>query len=290
MRIYNNLSALKNTNILNKVNKAKTSNLEKLSTGLRINTASDDAAGLAISEKMRGQISGLKQAARNAADGQALVQVAEGAMAEINSILQRQRELCIQAANGTYGDSEREHVMTELKELTSQIKTIVDTTHFNGVTMLDDTYAKPADGSVGNPLVLQIGANSNETLSLYFVDASTIHGKLETTDDGNGTITGGLDVSDTTKAQESIELIDEQLEAVTSNRATLGAQVNRLDFTINNINSTLENITDAESRIRDVDMAAEMVEFSKNNILSQTGTSMLAQANAMNQGILQLLQ
>ena len=272
MRIYNNLTALKSSNNLNKVNKVKSGNLEKLSSGLRINKASDDAAGLAISEKMRGQIRGLKVAARNSSDGQALIQTAEGAMNEINSILQRQRELCVQASNDTYSADERNHILTELTELTAQVKTIVDNTKFNGITMLDGTY------DTGNPLNLQIGANKDDTLEIAFVDADAIHTAL-----------GRLDVDDSDKAQDSIALLDAQLDAVSTSRAQLGAQVNRLDFTINNINSTLENLTDAESRIRDLDMASEMVEFTRNNILSQTGIAMLSSANSMTQGVLQLL-
>ena len=278
MRIYNNVSALKNTNILNKVNKAKSSNLEKLSSGLRINKASDDAAGLAISEKMRGQISGLKQAARNAADGQALIQVAEGALGEATSILQRMRDLSIQASNGTYGDTEKGHIMEEINQLSSQLNDIANNTKFNGNNII----------AAASKFTLQIGANSNETLEIS-TNACTVDTLGLGTTDTDGSITSKIDFTDKDTTATSIDLIDAALETVSGQRATLGAQVNRLDYTINNINTTIENLTDAESRIRDVDMAAEMVEFSKNNILSQSGTAMLAQANAMSQNILSLL-
>ena len=265
MRIYNNVTSLKNTNILNKVNKNKAGNLERLSSGLRINKASDDAAGLAISEKMRSQISGMKQSVRNASDGQALLQTAEGALGEIGSILQRMRELTVQAANDTNSDSERTSIETELTQLDEQITSIVEKTSFNEVDFLNG----------GTTLTLQIGANSGDTLEIDFTDMSDIN--------------PDIDLSDAAASATTLEAIDIALETINTERATLGAQVNRLDFTINNLNTSIENLTDAESRIRDIDMAAEMVEFSKNNVLAQVGNSMLAQANAMPQSVLQLL-
>ena len=268
MRIYNNVTSLKNTNILNKVNKNKASNLERLSSGLRINKASDDAAGLAISEKMRAQISGMKQSVRNASDGQALLQTAEGALGEIGSILQRVRELTVQASNDTNSDAERTAIKGEIDELVAQIDSISTQTNFNGVDLI----------AGGATLNIQIGANSDDSLEITFTD-------IDSASLGVDAIT--IDSFD--DASAALDDIDAALETINEERAKLGAQVNRLDFTINNLNTSIENLTDAESRIRDIDMAAEMVEFSKNNVLAQVGNSMLAQANAMPQSVLQLL-
>lgn len=269
MIINNNVSA-QNTHrqyIINNNNQSRS--LEKLSSGQRINKAADDAAGLAISEKMRGQIRGLEQAGRNAQDGISLIQTAEGALNETHSILQRQRELAVQAANDTYTTDDRAEIQKEIDELTLEITRISTDTEFNGKTLLDGTAA----------VDFQIGANSGQTISLTIgaMDATTLG-------------TNALSVADATDANTSLGLIDAAIKSVSSQRASLGAYQNRLEHTINNLGTSAENLTAAESRIRDVDMAKEYSEYTKHNILSQASTSMLAQANQQTQGVLQLLR
>ena len=271
MRIGNNITALKGHNNLNKVNQLKEKSLEKLTTGKRINSASDDAAGLSVSTKMNSKIRGMQMAARNAADGQALVQTAESALGETSDILQRMRELTVQAANDTYGEKEREKITTELEELTSQIESIATKTNFNGIQLLEG----------GTTLNLQTGADKDDTLEVTFASATV--GDLGLDDVGN------IDISANDKANEYLEKIDDALATVSDERAKLGATVNRLEYTISNLNTSIENLSSAESRISDVDMSSEMMAFTKNNILSQAGTNMLAQAMQMPNSVLNLL-
>ena len=290
MRIYNNIPALKTSISLGKVNKAKTSNLEKLSSGLRINKAADDAAGLAISEKMRGQITGLKVAVRNSSDGQAALQTAEGAMNEINTIIQRMRELCIQSMSETYSQPERDKILLEITEINNEILRIAESTKFNGKQILNGDGTGPTGADF--TLTLQIGANndSSEQLDITILNVTKINKTIKNGLDDVEAAKGGTDAAVTTELGNLLDVVDGELENINKSRSTVGAQINRLDFTINNLNSSIENLTDAESRIRDLDMASEMVDFTRNNILSQTGSMMISTANKMPEGVLQLLQ
>ncbi|MBC8590312.1 flagellin Hag [Wansuia hejianensis] len=286
MRINQNISAMNTYSRLTAANTAKSNSLAKLSSGLRINRAGDDAAGLAISEKMRGQVGGLKQAVRNAQDGISLIQTAEGALAETHSMLQRMRELTVQAQNtGTNTDGDLAQIQKEMDQLAKEITRISSTTQFNTKNLLDAS-------SNSGKFTFQIGANDKQTMEIKIdkMDATTL--KVATnsgeTATVNAIITGsgsGIKV-----ASGALETIDNAIETVSTQRSALGAAQNRLDHTINNLTATAENLSAAESRIRDVDMAEEMMEFTKNNILSQAATSMLAQANQMPQSVLQLLQ
>ncbi len=270
MKINNNIQALNAYRNL-AGNQFKTSkNLEKLSSGLRINRAADDAAGLAISEKMRSQVRGLKQAERNALDGISLIQTAEGAMQEIHSMLQRMRELAVQAANDTNEASDRTAIQAEFDQLSNEITSITTKTEFNQKKLLDGT---------ANGLNFQIGANSNQlvTVSIPNLNAATLG-------------VDAINVSTHAGATAAITSIDTAIGTVSTNRSNLGAIQNRLEHTINNLQVTHENLTASESRIRDADMALEMTEFTRNNIINQAGTAMLAQANQLPQGVLQLLQ
>ncbi len=244
--------------------------MEKLSSGLRINRAGDDAAGLAISEKMRAQIRGLDQAARNSQDGISLIQTAEGALNETHSILQRMRELAVQASNDTNVTADRSAIQTEINQLASEVTRIAEKTTFNNQVLLS--------GGLGD-LNIQTGANSGDITKITLSDM----------DAGSLTI-DALDVSDNAKANAAITSVSAAISVVSTFRANLGAYQNRLEHTINNLNVNSENLTAAESRIRDVDMAKEMMIFSKNNILQQAAQAMLAQANQQPQGVLQLLR
>ncbi len=275
MRIQHNINALNSLRQLGTNNSATGKNIEKLSSGFRINRAGDDAAGLAISEKMRGQIRGLEQAQQNANDGISLIQTAEGGLNETHAILQRMRELAVQSANGTYQDSvDRENLQKEVSALSSEIDRISSATHFNKIQLLDGSMAT-------TNLKFQIGANGNsdQTVTLSVADMSS----------------SGLGLKDITvagqdSANAAIATIDKAINDVSGTRADLGALQNRLEHTVNNLGVTSENLTAAESRIRDVDMAKEMMQYTKNNILTQAAQAMLAQANQQPQGVLQLLQ
>ena len=278
MIINHNIAALNTHRQMSQVSGNAANSMEKLSSGMRINKAADDAAGLSISEKMRNQIRGLDQAQRNAQDGISLIQTAEGGLNETHSILQRMRELVVQGANGTNTGEEIDNIQKEITELQKEITTIADRTNFNGKALLDGSAS--GAGAVN----LQVGANGGETLSVAISDMSAEGLKVDAT-----LIT--LD-SGTTSGEFSgaIGAIDAAITAVSTQRSNLGALQNRLDHTINNLSTSSENLTAAESRIRDVDMAAEMMEFTKNNILTQASQAMLAQANQQPQAVLQLLR
>jgi flagellin len=267
MRINNNLAALNTHSRLSAATEAQGKSLQKLSSGLRINRAGDDAAGLAISEKMRGQIKGLNQASRNAQDGISLIQTAEGALNETHSILQRMRELSVQASSDTNSSTDRDQIQSEVDQLIEEIDRIGSSTSFNDTALLDGTFSG----------TLQIGANAGDELTITIGDMQTL---------GVATV----DVTSQAGASSAITAIDTAIETVSTERASLGAYQNRLEHTINNLGTASENLTAAESRIRDVDMAKEMMEFTKNNILTQASTSMLAQANQQPQAVLQLLR
>ncbi|MBU5483068.1 flagellin [Clostridium sp. MSJ-11] len=258
---------------INTGNSAKA--MEKLSSGLRINRAGDDAAGLAISEKMRGQIRGLNQASRNAQDGISLIQTAEGALTETHSILQRMRELTVQSANDTNVTVDRDNLQEEIKELKTEIDRIATQTQFNTKELLNGSLAGT------NAVNFQIGANAGQMMTLAIDDMTT-----------TGLSITGIDISGTNAASISAQIgtIDNALNLVSKQRAKLGANQNRLEHTIANLDNSSENLQAAESRVRDVDMAKEMMNFSKNNILQQAAQAMLAQANQAPQGVLQLLR
>ena len=270
----NALNAHRNMSI-NTVNSGKS--MEKLSSGLRINRAGDDAAGLSISEKMRGQIRGLEQASRNSQDGISMIQTAEGALQETQAILQRMRELAVQASNDTNVTADRTAIGVELTELGKEITRIKDNTQFNEQNILDASA-----GTVN----IQVGANNGQNMELDFTTKGIDLSDVETN-------VGSLN-ADSIKthgdATALIETINTELTSVSTGRSTLGAYQNRLEHTIKNLDNASENLTAAESRVRDVDMAKEMMTFSKNNILQQASQAMLAQANQQPQGVLQLLR
>ncbi|MGG4466400.1 flagellin Hag [Paenibacillus alvei] len=269
MRINHNIAALNTYRQLSSATTAQSKSMEKLSSGQRINRAGDDAAGLAISEKMRGQIRGLDQASRNSQDGISLIQTAEGALNETHAILQRMRELAVQGGNDTNTTDDRAQIQTELDQLTDEIDRISDTTEFNTQNLLDGSFAA----------TLQVGANDGQTISF----------SISAMDSAGLTVTA-ISVGTNAQASGSISLLDDAIKAVSTQRSNLGALQNRLEHTINNLDTSSENLTAAESRVRDVDMAKEMMNQTKNSILAQAAQSMLAQANQQPQGVLQLLQ
>ena len=276
MIVQHNMTALNANRNLGITNTNLAKNTEKLSSGYRVNRAADDAAGLSISEKMRGQIRGLNQASTNAEDGTSLIQTAEGALAEIHSVLQRMRELTVQASNDTYVTADRQAIALEVRALTSEIDRISSQTEFNTMTLLSGAFTGK---------VLQVGANASQLITFGISAMSS----------------SALGVGDTSVAQiisgsasgssitGVISVVNDALTHVSLQRSTLGAIQNRLEHTIANADNTSENLQSAESRIRDLDMADEMVKYSKNSILQQAGQSMLAQANQATQGVLSLL-
>ena len=271
MRINNNLMAM-NTHrqlSINTLNGAKST--EKFSSGFRINRAGDDAAGLAISEKMRGQIRGLNQASRNAQDGISLIQTAEGALNETHAILQRMRELAVQASTDTNVATDRTEISKELTALNTEITRIANQTEFNTQKLL----------ATAKTYKFQVGANSGQNIALTI-------SKMTATQ--LGLSAGAITVTSNGSANKAITNINKAIETVSSERSKLGAVQNSLEHTIKNLDTGSENLQAAESRIRDVDMAKEMMNFTKNNILSQAAQAMLAQANQAPQGVLQLLR
>lgn len=277
MRINTNIAAMNTYSRLTAANTAKTNSLAKLSSGSRINKAGDDAAGLAISEKMKSQIGGLTQAKRNAQDGISLVQTAEGALNESHSILERMRDLAVQGANDTLTSDDRGSINKELTALHEELTRIASTTEYNTKNLLNNA---------NNAFTFQIGANENQTLT---VTIGAMDGKTLLKSDADKFIIDSK-ASNVRKNGGMISVIDKAISTVSAQRAALGAVQNRLEHTINNLTATNENLSDANSRIRDVDMAEEMMTFTKSNILSQAATSMLAQANAMPNSVLNLLQ
>lgn len=269
MVIQHNIAAINSYRNLATNQSALSKNLEKLSSGYKINRAGDDAAGLAISESMRSQINGLNQAVSNANDGVGLIQTAEGALTETHSMLQRLKTLSTQAANGTYTDTARKNIKAEVDALTAEIDRISTSTEFNGVKPL----------AAGNNMTFQIGATKDETLKVtsQAMDSQTLGVK-------------NITVVSVANANTAIDTINKAIDTVSGYRAQLGAAQNRMEHTINNLKVTSENVTAAESRIRDTDMADEMTSYTKNNILMQAAQSMLAQSNSMPQGVLNMLQ
>ena len=276
LRINQNIAALNAHRNLSITDGQMSKSLEKLSSGFRINRAADDAAGLAISEGLRSQVGGLKVAVRNAQDGVSVVQTAEGALTEVHSILQRVRDLTVQASNtGVVTETARGYIAKEVTELQGALKNIADRTDFNGTKLLDGTTAS---------LTFQTGANAGETNTVTLSDVNAVATAI-------GTVATNLGAAGA-YATSSADLasIDTQIKNVSEARATLGASQNRFESTINSLNVAVENLSASESRVRDADMAQEMVGFTRNQILSQAGTAMLAQANQASQGVLSLLR
>jgi flagellin len=292
------MTALNANRQLGVSNSSLAKSTEKLSSGYRINRAGDDAAGLSISEKMRGQIRGLNQASDNAQNGVSLIQTAEGALNETHAILQRMRELAVQGANDTNVSKDRAAINAEMKQLTQEIGRIGDTTEFNTMKLFKKTAATGETTIAGSTKALQVGANEDQVINF----------KMASIDNNSTTNTvvitaGGLNNSDNITLNASvfscnsngsygdaISTIDSAIEVISKSRSDLGALQNRLEHTIANADNTSENLQSAESRIRDVDMADEMVKYSKSSILQQAGQSMLAQANQSTQGVLSLLR
>ncbi|WP_461169991.1 flagellin N-terminal helical domain-containing protein [Arthrobacter sp. Z1-15] len=279
---------------------AQSKSLEKLSSGLRINRAADDAAGLAISEGLKNQVSGMTQAARNAQDGISVIQTAEGALTEVHSILNRVRDLAVQSGNDSNNPDSRAAITTEVKALAKELERIGTSTNFNGIDLLKSTAADGAP-SVPKTLTFQIGAGGvadNDQIAVKMVDVAAIGDALDTlagtaavvADDGTVTTpaTGGFISAES--ALKTIEALDKDIKTISSARSELGASQNRLESTIKSLNVSIENLSSAGSRIRDTDMASEMANFTRSQILSQAGTAMLSQANQMNSGVMQLLQ
>jgi flagellin len=265
LRITHNVEAMNSYNSLSKTSAAISKSMQRLSSGYRINSAADDAAGLGISESMRSQIRGLTQAQKNIQDGSSMIQTAEGNLDEVHSMLQRVRELAVQYKNGSLDQSARDSIQNEVNQLASEITRIGDSAQFNGINLLN----------AASTVSFQVGANDGQTIAVSFVNLSTEVG----TSYASLSTTGTTDISE----------IDTAIQNVSTARATFGAVQNRLDHSLSVAQSYTENLTSAESRIRDVDMADEMVALTKNQILSQAGTAMLSQANQAPQSVLRLL-
>jgi len=261
-------------------------NIEKLSSGQRINKGGDDASGLAVSEKLRSQIRGLNQASRNASDGISLIQTTEGHLAETTSVLQRVRELSVQAANGIYTSEDRTQIQVEVSQLVAEVNRIASHAQFNGMNLLTGRFARGGKTAGAQDLSFQIGANMDQKISAFIGTMTANALGLNT----NQTATQRLTLSSAEGANQAIGLVDSALKAVNKQRADLGAYQNRLDLAVKGIDNAAENLQASESRIRDADMAKEMVEFSKNQILVSSSNAMLAQANQTTQGVLQLLR
>ncbi len=292
LRVNNNVAALNAYRNLTVSEGQQSKSLEKLSSGFRINRAADDAAGPAISESLRSQVGGLKVAGRNAQDGVSVVQTAEGALTEVHSMLQRMRDLAVQAnntgANGGAGSESVKAANAEVTQLKEAITQIASTTQFNGKQLLDGS---------SSPLTFQVGANAGEELEVELKNVKATN--LGTTD-ATGAIVAGKSIdsidftqatsASTVDAKDAIQVIDDAIKSVSAFRGGLGAAQNRLEHTIANLSVTAENLSASESRIRDADMAQEMLGFTRSQILSQAGTAMLAQANQSSQGVLSLLR
>ena len=273
MVVQHNLTAMNSNRMLGLTQGTLSKSTEKLSSGYKINRAGDNAAGLAISEKMRRQVRGLTQASTNAQDGISCVQTAEGALNEVHDMLQRMNELAVQAANDTNMSTDRTYIKSELDALSAEISRVATTTTFNEQSLLDGNFTGKK---------LQVGSENADdqtiTISISAMSAS-----------GIGVGTSNLNVTDNANARATIDHIKSAMTAVSTQRSDLGAIQNRLEHTIANLDNVVENTTASESRIRDTDMATEMVKFSNQNILQQAGQAMLAQANQSNQGVLSLL-
>ncbi len=286
MIINHNMSAIFAERQLKLNNLAIDKNMEKLSSGYRINRAGDDASGLAVSEKMRSQIRGLRQAERNAENGISFIQTTEGYLQESEDILQRLRELAVQSANGIYTEEDRMQIQVEVSQLVDEIDRIASHAQFNGMNLLTGRFARETGQNVVTASMwFQIGANMDQRERVYI--GTMTSEALGVRDVGNKQI---MSLSTPDQANRAIGIIDQALKTVNKQRADLGAYQNRLEYATKGISIGAENLQAAESRIRDVDMASEMVQYTKNQILVQAATAMLAQANTKPQTVLQLLR
>ncbi|GAB5486470.1 MAG: flagellin [Parasphingorhabdus sp.] len=268
--IGTNVTALRTSYASNQAEMGLAKSIERLSTGRRINSASDDAAGNAIATRMTSEVRGLNMAIRNANDGISMAQTAEGGMNEITSMLQRMRELAVQSANGTLSSGDRTNLQTEVTALIAQIGDVATRTEFNGVALLDGTNAS---------ISIQTGSNASETVSVALTDV-----------DATALSVNALDISTDTGATAALTALDTALDTVTTAQASLGASQNRLQTTVSNLSDRVANITESRSRIQDVDFSAETTQLAKNQILSQASTAMLAQANQSQQSVLSLIR
>lgn len=280
MIINHNLSAIFAQRQLKFNNWNVDKDIEKLSSGMRINRASDDASGLAVSEKMRSQIRGLRQAERNAEDGISFIQTSEGYLQESQDILQRVRELSVQSANGIYTSEDRMQIQVEVSQLTDELNRVARDAEFNKMRMLTGRFGNTATGTPATASMwFQVGANQDQRIQAFIGNMSTTGLKLD-----------GMSISSPEAANTTIGMVDAALTTISKQRADLGAYQNRLEFTAKGLMTAYENTQASESRIRDADMAEQMVDFTKNQILQQSGTAMLAQANAKPQSVLTLLR
>ena len=284
MVINHNMSSIFASNHVNVNGAAQLRSTEKLSSGEKINRAGDDAAGLAVSEKMRSQIRGLNQASKNAQNGVSFIQTAEGYLSETTDVLQRIRELAVQSSNGLYSDEDRMQIQVEVSQLVSEIDRIASTAQFNGMNLLTGAFA--VDSASGRVMQFQIGANADQNIKAYIGTMTSQALGLSAIQGGDGR----LSLENPEQANAAIMTIDSALHTVNKQRADLGASQNRLETTVNGLNIASENLTAAESVIRDSDFATEMVEYTRQNILTQSATAMLAQANSQSQNVLQLLK
>jgi flagellin len=286
MIINHNLSAMFSSRALGETSGSNQKNIEKLSSGMRINRAGDDASGLAVSEKMRSQVRGLNQASTNAQNGISFIQATEGYLQESQDILQRMRELAVQSSNGIYSSEDRMQIQVEISQLVAEIDRIASSAQFNGMNMMTGRFAKETgENSVTGSMWFHIGANMDQRTRVYI---GTMTAKaLGVMNVGDEKI---MTLEDPDNSNRAIGTLDEALKKVSKQRADLGAYQNRLEYAVKGLNIGSENLQAAESRIRDTDMAKEMVDFTKNQILTQAGTAMLAQANQSTQSVLSLLK
>ncbi|MCR4734276.1 MAG: flagellin [Treponema sp.] len=282
MIINHNMSSLYADRVLGISNDSIMKNMEKLSSGERINRAGDDASGLAVSEKMRSQIRGLNQASRNIQNGVSFIQTTEGYLQETTDILQRVRELAVQSANGIYSDEDRMQIQVEVSQLVAEVDRIASQAQFNGLNMLTGRFSNTSDAV----MQFQIGANVDQNTRVFIGTMTAQALGLKGVQGSDEQIT----IASPDQANMALASVDSALESINKQRADLGAYQNRFEMAIKGVNIAAENTQAAESRIRDTDMASQMVEFTKNQILTQAGTAMLAQANSQSQSVLALLQ
>ncbi|MBR5401476.1 MAG: flagellin [Treponema sp.] len=286
MVINHNMSAMFANRQLGVTGLSLNKDMEKLSSGLRINRAGDDASGLAVSEKMRSQIRGLNQASQNAQNGISFIQTTEGYLQETTDLMQRIRELAVQSSNGIYSDEDRMQIQVEVSALVSEVDRIASSAQFNGMNMLTGRFARPTgENVVTASMWFHIGANMDQRTQVFIGTMSaTALGIREIGTEQK------LSIATPEEANRAIGTIDEALKKINKQRADLGAYQNRLDLTVKGLDISAENLQASESRIRDADMASQMVEFTKNSVLQQAGTAMLAQANTQSQNVLSLLR
>ena len=286
MVINHNMSAMFANRQLGITGLSLNKDMEKLSSGMRINRAGDDASGLAVSEKMRSQIRGLNQASQNAQNGISFIQTTEGYLQETTDLMQRIRELAVQSSNGIYSDEDRMQIQVEVSALVSEVDRIASSAQFNGMNMLTGRFARPTgENVVTGSMWFHIGANMDQRTQVFIGTMSAM--ALGIREIGSEE---KLSIATPEDANRAIGTIDEALKKINKQRADLGAYQNRLDLTVKGLDVSAENLQASESRIRDADMASQMVEFTKNSVLQQAGTAMLAQANSQSQNVLSLLR